>query len=95
MVQTLIRENVHPAHSTKINLYHVDAGFFVRLVLTEIRLRTPSEILSFLRMASCTGSAVSGGLAGIDAALHLNKQNMRFVFANNVRFQMAPPIIAA
>ena len=90
----LVGKNAHPAYTTEINLYHVDAGFFVRFMLPQISLCTQSEILPFLRMARRTGSAVSGRRTRIDAALHLDEQNMRFVFADNIRFEMTVPIIA-
>ena len=94
MVYPSVRKNVHPAHSAKINLYHVDAGFFVRFMGSQIRLRTPSEILSFGGMARRAGPPVSGRRSGVHTALDLDEQNMRIIFANNIRLQMTAPIIA-
>ena len=68
-----IGKNAYPAHSAKINLYHVDAGFFVRLIGSQISLCAPPEILSFGRMARRTGSSVSGRRSCIHAALDLNE----------------------
>ena len=73
MVYTSVGKNVHPAHSAKINLYHVDAGFFVRLIGSQISLRAPSEILSFGGMTRRTGSSVSGRHPSIHAALDLDE----------------------
>ena len=94
MVYPSVGKNVHPAHSAKINLYHVDAGFFVRLIGSQISLRAPSEILSFRGMARRSGPSVSGRCSRIHAALYFNEQNMRVIFANNIRLQMTAPIIA-
>ena len=73
MVYAFIGKNAHPAHSAKINLYHVDAGFFVRFVGSQISLRAQSEILSFRGMARRTGSSVSGRRSRIHTALDLNE----------------------
>ena len=94
MVYAFVGKNAHPAHSAKINLYHVDAGFFVRLIGAQISLCAPPEILSFCGMARRAGSAVSGRRSRVHAALDLNEQNMRVVFTNNIRLQMTAPIIA-
>ena len=94
MVYPSVGKNVHPAHSAKINLYHVDAGFFVRFIGSKISLRAPSEILSFGGMARRAGPPVSGRRSGVHAALDLDEQNMRIVFTNNIRLQMTAPIIA-
>ena len=94
MVYAFVGKNAHPAHSAKINLYHVDAGFFVRLIGSQISLCAPPEILSFCRMARRAGSAVSGRLARIGTRLHLHEKNTRFIFTNDIGFQMSAAVIS-
>ena len=79
---------------TKINLDHVDAGFFSRFVFPQISLRAKTEVFPFLGMARRAGSAVSGRRARIDAAFHLDEKDMRFILTDDIRFQMTVPVIA-
>ena len=94
MMQALIGQNAHPADTAQIDLYHVDAGFFVRFVLSQVILRALYEILPFLEIASTSRASVTGRSSGFDTALDFHKQNMRFIFANNIGLQMTAPIIA-
>ena len=73
MVYSSVGKNAHPAHSAQINLYHVDAGFFVRWIGSQISLCTKPEILSFYRMARRAGSSVSGKRSRVHATLDLNE----------------------
>ena len=90
---TPVGKNAHPAHSTEIDLYHVDAGFFVRFVFSEIILCAQSEILSLFEIASVSRTTVSGRSAAVDTAFDLNEQNVSFIFANDIGLQMTAPII--
>ena len=72
-MQSSVGQNAHPANPTKINLYHVDAGFFVRFMLAQIILRAQSEILPFFEVARRSRSSVSGRGARVYAAFNLNE----------------------
>ena len=93
-MQSAIGKNAYPADTAQIDLYHVDAGFFMRFMRSQIFLRAPSEILFFLAVARTAGSSVAGRSAAVDAAFDLNEQNIFFIFANNIGLQMTAAIIA-
>ena len=93
MVNTLISQNANPAHTAQIDLYHVDAGFFVRFVFSEIILCAQSEILPLFEIAGISRTPISGRSAAVDTALDFNEQNVSFIFANDIGLQMTAPII--
>lgn len=93
-MQSAIGKNAYPADTAQIDLYHVDAGFFMRFMRSQIFLRALSEILSLLEITSISRSSVAGRSAAVDAAFDLNEQNIFFIFANNIGLQMTAAIIA-
>ena len=93
-MQTTVGETAFPADTAKIDLYHVDAGFFIGLIPPQIILCAQDQILSFSEIAGGAGSAVSGRLARIGTRLHLHEKNPRFIFTNDIGFQMSAAVIS-
>ena len=94
MMQSFIRKDAFPADTAQIDLYHVDAGFFVCRVLSQIFLCAQSEILALFPIARRTGPSVTGRLSNVCTAFDLDKQNMGFILADNIGLQMTAAIIA-
>ena len=58
-MQSPVGQNALPADTAQIDLYHVDAGFFLGRIFSQIILCALSEILPLFEIASVTGPTVS------------------------------------